>query len=321
MVGSSTLMRGSAIGFAGSAMVSPMPISSAPRCGRSRRAGVLHLHALQAVVRVQADDLRRHDAALLADHGDRVGLVQDAGGDPADREPADVVVVVEVVDEHLHVGAVALRGGRDVREDRVEERLQRVGRERPLHGMGGPALAGDRVDHREVDLVLVRAEIDVERVDEVQHLLRAGVLPVYLVHDEDRREAEREGLREDEARLRQRPLRGVDEEEHAIDEPQRALDLAAEVRVAGGVDDVDLHAAVGDRGVLREDGDPLLPLEVVRVHDALDELLVRAEHAGLAQHEVDEGGLAVVDVRDDGDVAYLLAGSHSVPSDTKGRNV
>ncbi len=30
MVGSSTLMRGRATGFAGSAMVSPMPISSAP---------------------------------------------------------------------------------------------------------------------------------------------------------------------------------------------------------------------------------------------------------------------------------------------------
>ena len=38
-----------------------------------------------------------------------------------------------------------------------------------------------------------------------------------------------------------------------------------------------------------------------------DDLLVDAEHPGLAQHGVDEGGLAVVDVGDDGDVAQVGA--------------
>ena len=35
--------------------------------------------------------------------------------------------------------------------------------------------------------------------------------------------------------------------------------------------------------------------------------LVLAEHLGLPEHRVDERGLAVVDVRDDGDVADVLA--------------
>ena len=35
--------------------------------------------------------------------------------------------------------------------------------------------------------------------------------------------------------------------------------------------------------------------------------LVRGEHAGLAQHGVDQRGLAVVDVRDDRDVADVGA--------------
>ena len=43
--------------------------------------------------------------------------------------------------------------------------------------------------------------------------------------------------------------------------------------------------------------------ELVRVHDALGDGLVGAEGAGLAEHGVDEGGLAVVDVGDDGDVS------------------
>ena len=35
-------------------------------------------------------------------------------------------------------------------------------------------------------------------------------------------------------------------------------------------------------------------------------LLVLAERAGLAQHVVDQRGLPVVDVRDDGDVSYVF---------------
>ena len=56
-----------------------------------------------------------------------------------------------------------------------------------------------------------------------------------------------ERLAQDEARLGQRALGGVDEQHHAVDHRQPALDLAAEVGVAGGVDEVDLDllAAAG----------------------------------------------------------------------------
>jgi uncharacterized protein YqkB len=60
-----------------------------------------------------------------------------------------------------------------------------------------------------------------------------------------------------------------------------------------------------DRGVLGQDGDAALALEVVRVHDPVDHLLVRAEGAALAQHGVDERRLAVVDVGDDGDIPEI----------------
>ena len=60
-------------------------------------------------------------------------------------------------------------------------------------------------------------------------------------------------------------------------------------------------------GVLREDGDALLALEVTGVHDPLGHALglVLGEGAGLTQHGVDEGGLAVVDVRHDCHVAEV----------------
>ena len=63
-----------------------------------------------------------------------------------------------------------------------------------------------------------------------------------------------------------------------------------------------------DRGVLGQDGDALLALEVARVHDPFVDRLVGPECAGLPQHGVDQGGLAVVDVGHDGHVADVVAG-------------
>ena len=57
------------------------------------------------------------------------------------------------------------------------------------------------------------------------------------------------------------------------------------------------------RGALGEDGDAALALEVVGIHGALGNLLVLAEGAGLLQQLVDQCRLAMVDVRDDRDVA------------------
>src|SRR5690606_8197501 len=74
--------------------------------------------------------------------------------------------------------------------------------------------------------------------------------------------------------------------------------------------------AVPDRGVLREDRDALLALEVAGVHDAVVDVDVLAEGPRTPQHGVDEGGLAVVDVGDDRDVAQVRAHGHRSTSFT-----
>ena len=48
---------------------------------------------------------------------------------------------------------------------------------------------------------------------------------------------------------------------------------------------------------------PFSRLEVAGVHDPLVDFFVCAERTGLLQHGIDEGGLAVVDVRDDREVS------------------
>ena len=108
----------------------------------------------------------------------------------------------------------------------------------------------------------MRTELVEELEGAVDDPLGTGARPVDLVHDDDRLQPERERLAGDEPRLRHRAFDRVHEQQHAVDHAEHALDLAAEVRVAGRVDDVDVDARVVDRAVLREDGDPALALEV-----------------------------------------------------------
>ena len=155
--------------------------------------------------------------------------------------------------------------------------------------------------------MLVGAEVHEQLVDLVEDLARAGVGSVDLVEGDDDRQPPGHRLLEHVAGLGQRPFGGVDEQQDGVDHEQRPLDLATEVRVTRRVDDVQPDVAVVDGRLLGEDRDPLLALEVARIHDPIDHGLVRAERPRLAEHRVDERRLAVVHVSDDGDVPQIAA--------------
>ncbi len=59
--------------------------------------------------------------------------------------------------------------------------------------------------------------------------------------------------------------------------------------------------------VFCQNGDASLPLQVVGVHHALHHGLIFPVNAALLQHLVHQGGLAVVNVGDDGDIAQIIA--------------
>ena len=73
----------------------------------------------------------------------------------------------------------------------------------------------------------------------------------------------------------------------------------------GCIDDIDVHAFILHRAVLRQNGDAALFFQVVGIHHALGDMLVRGESASLLQQLVHQGGLAVVNVGDDGDITEL----------------
>src|SRR5699024_2378265 len=135
---------------------------------------------------------------------------------------------------------------------------------------------------------------------------------VGLVNRDDHGKLGFQCLGQHEAGLRKGAFRGIDKQHDAIKHGQAALDLAAEVGAARGVNNIDdqigaiftLALAV-NRSVFGQNGNAALALLVIGVHDAVRVVAVFTECAGLLQHAVDEGGFAVVNVGDDGYITEL----------------
>ena len=105
-------------------------------------------------------------------------------------------------------------------------------------------------------------------------------------------------------------LRGVDDEQRAFAGGEGARDFVGEIDVAGSVDQVELIGLAVLRGVdhadgVGFDGDAAFALEVHGVED-LGLHFARGEGAGELEQAVGERGFAVVDVRDDGEIADVL---------------
>ena len=227
-----------------------------------------------------------------------------AAGDAADTDTADELVVVDGGDEHLRRGIrITLRSG-NVLKDGFKQRTQIAAR--LVRVEGRRARAGAGVNDRGIELALVRAEVDHQVECLVIDLFAARVRTIHLVDDDDDRQAERQRMLEHETGLRHRAFKRVDEQQHAVHHLEHALNLAAEIGVAGGIDDVDLHVLIIHGGILRQNGDAALFFDGVVIHHAVGDLLVFTENAALLEHFVDERGFAVVNVRDDSDIADVL---------------
>ena len=173
-----------------------------------------------------------------------------------------------------------------------------------------PALKARTVEHGKVELGVVGAQLDEQVEGLVEGAGRVGIRPVGLVDDDDRPQAETQSAHEHVACLRHGTFVGVDQQQHAVDHAEHALDLAAEVGVPRRIDDVDQVAAPLDGTVLTADRDAALALKRVAVHDALLDVSAIAKNVDGAEDGVDERRLAVIDMSDYCQVADLVDRRH-----------
>ena len=189
-------------------------------------------------------------------------------------------------------------------DDRLEQRRGIA----ITHARLGPRIAAQRrrVDHGKIELVVGGAKA-VEQVEcLVEHPSRPRAIAVDLVDDDDRLEPACESFLGHEARLRHGAVDRIDEQQHAIDHRQHTFDLASEVGMARCIDDIDSVVAPANGSIFRQDRDATLSLEIVGIHRTFRQIDTRVDRAGLLQELVDERGLTMVDVGDDGDVADAI---------------
>ena len=263
----------------------------------------------------EAADLDRLVGLLGAHHVDELALADRAVDHAQVHDDAAVLVVLGVEDQRAQRVVGLALGRRDLLDDLVEQLGHAEARLR-AHAERDRGVDADRVldlflDHigprvGQVDLVDDRQDLEVALDGEV------GV---------------GDGLGLD-------ALAGVDEQQRALAGLQGLLDLVVEVDVARRVDQVELVALalvlVVDRDRAGLDRDAALALEVHRV-EQLGLHVALVDGAGDLEQAVGEGRLAVVDVRDDREVADeavvhgalfpgRFSGARSIRADARSRD-
>ncbi len=230
-----------------------------------------------------------HQPDLLAD-GERAIL------DPHQDDDAEIGVVPAVDEERLQRRrSVALR-----RRQPVHQGFEHIRDAEPGLGRYQQRVRGIEPDHV-LDLLLDPVGFGGRQVDLVQH--RHDLVP-----GGDRLVDIGEGLRLD-------PLAGIDHQERALAGGERAADLIGEIDMARRVHQVEdvilaVLRPVEEPHGLGLDRDAALALQFHRVEHLLAHLARLEPAAGLDQ-PVGEGRLAVVDMRDDREVADMAERRHA----------
>ena len=147
----------------------------------------------------------------------------------------------------------------------------------------GVAVLGAGVHIREIQLLLGGVQREEKFEHLIMHPIRPGVVAVDFVDHHNRPRPAFQCFAQYKSRLRLRAVLGVHQQQHAVDHAQRPLHLAAEIRAARRIDDIDVMIANLERRVLGLDGDALLTLEIHGIHNAflLGDRLIGAEGARL----------------------------------------
>ena len=170
---------------------------------------------------------------------------------------------------------------RHMGQDQIEKRRQILAR--AFQFQIRPALPARSEQRVEIKLFIAGTQGSEKVEDLVMHLIRAGILAVHLIDDHNRLQPARQGLGQHEFRLRQRTFGGVAQNNGAIHHGQNALNLTAEIGVAGRVHNVDLHTLPFHGGGFGKDGDAAFAFQIIAVKRAFRNILIGAEGTGLAQ--------------------------------------
>ena len=270
------------------------------------RARVFSLNLLKSLVSEECRDRRAFATTVSMNANDRIADADAPTYYPAQRDTAEVIAIMEIRNQHL------------------KERLERNGRWRHMlhdclkewrHVLAvfvqlaqGETVFGAGVNDREVELLVGGLELDKKIENHVEHLVWARIFPVDLIDDDDWLQPIFHGLAQNEAGLGLGTIVRIDNQKDAVHHLHDAFDFAAEIGMARCVHDVDPVTVPVKGCVLGANRNSLFALQIHRIHDAFGQFLIGSKRARLPQQLIDKRSLAVINVRDDGNVANLVHG-------------
>ena len=272
--------------------------------------GLLHRDLGQTVEGVQGNDLALClvvGVVVVADGH----LLVDLDGAPLDAaygDAAHILVVVDGGDQQLQRRGFVTGGGIDILDDGFEQRGQILAL--LVRTVGGGALAAGAEDGGGIELLVGSVQVQQQLQHLVHDFVDTGIGLIDLVHGYDDLVAQLQGLLQHEAGLGHGALGSVYQQDNAVDHLQDPLYLAAKVGVARSIHNVDLVIFIVYGSVFCQNGDAPLPLQIAGVHDPIHSGLIFPIDAALLQHFVNQGGLTVVNVGDDGNISDFVLRCH-----------
>ena len=183
------------------------------------------------------------------------------------------------------------------------------------HGVLRPSedLAVQEIDRRFELLVLSDGNMERDDPDAVglsellQDPVKVGVLAIEAADYQDPRGSSFFELRPDRLRPDLNAGRGVHKHDRGVGDAKGSVLVASEVRIARGVDEIDLRALVRERGEGHVDGDVPLLLLGIRVQDAgaVIDLAEASRRPDRVEEGLDEARLTRSSMADDGHISDL----------------
>ena len=102
---------------------------------------------------------------------------------------------------------------------------------------------------------------------------------------------------------------GIDDQKGSVHHFHDSFHFATEIGVARRIDDINPITVPLERGVFCANRNSFFALEVHRIHHPFLDFLVGTKSTGLAQQLIDQCGLTVINVRNDGNVTNLVHGT------------
>ena len=240
--------------------------------------------------------------------------------DSPDRNPPGVLRPVQVGHQQLQwsLGITSWRGHaiKDLVQQRNHTTLIVFG------GISRPPISTRRVEHGEVECLIVGPQRHQQIKDFIEDPIGISIRAIALVDDHHQTQTEPQSLLQDEAGLGHRSFMGIHQEEGTIRHTKHPFHLTAEVGVTWGIQNVDPDGLAGVRPglgdvvhgtIFGQNGDSAFTLQRVGIHDAGG--VLGGPDPSLGQNRIHQGGLAMIDVCDDGHITEgtFHESSHPTP--------